>query len=127
MAETKSVLDGVSAQVFKQWTVSLVEVIKSAVVAGITSALTLLYTSIEAGEMPAIVELKKAGFAFLLTFIGALIRYWVNPTQTVIKGQVDPSVGVIPPATAVVKDDAPLAFKTPSAPGDTEIQNLQKP
>lgn len=84
-----------TVQVSKQFTVKLFEVGKAAVIAGITAALTLLATSIDAGHLPELAQIKQAGMVGVVTMLGAIIRYFVNPTTTVIKGQVDTAESVI--------------------------------
>ena len=97
-------IEVVTATVFKQFSLKWQEVGKSALMAGITAALTLLMASISAGRLPNLDELKAAGLVGLTTMVGALIRYFLNPTTTVIKGQTDPSVLVVPPSTVVTKE-----------------------
>lgn len=97
-------IEKVTATVFKQFSLKWQEVGKSALMAGITAALTLLMASISAGRLPNLDELKAAGLVGLTTMVGALIRYFLNPTTTVIKGQTDPSVLVMPPSTVVTKE-----------------------
>lgn len=94
----------VTATVFTQFSLKWQEVGKSALMAGITASLTLLMAAISAGRLPNIDELKAAGLVGLTTMAGALIRYFLNPTTTVIKGQVDPTVVVMPPSTVITKD-----------------------
>ena len=97
-------IKNVTATVFKQFSLKWQEIGKSAMMAGITSSLTLLMAAISAGRLPNVDELKAAGMVGLTTMIGALVRYFFNPTTTVIKGQVDPTVVVLPPDTVVTKD-----------------------
>ena len=97
-------VQNVTATVFKQFSLKWQEVGKSALMAGITASLTLLMAAISAGRLPNLVELKAAGMVGLTTMIGALARYFLNPTTTVIKGQVDPTPEVLPPNTVVTKD-----------------------
>jgi hypothetical protein len=97
-----SKLQQVEAVVFKQFTLKWQEVGKSAVMAGITAALTLIGASITAGEFPTSVELISAAKVGGLTMIGAIIRYVLNPTTTVIKGQIDPVSKVLPKTDTVV-------------------------
>ncbi len=100
-------IEDVKAVVFKQFRLKWQEVGKSAVVAGITAALTLLGTSIYAGKLPNIEELKVAGMIGLTTMLGAIIRYFTNPTTTVIQGQVDPKAVVTQSGAVVTKDANP--------------------
>lgn len=88
MADTTKV----KAIVFPQWTLKWQELGKAALLAGITAALTLLGTSIYAGKLPTIVELKSAGLVGLTTAIGVIIRDFTKPTTTVIKGHDAPVV-----------------------------------
>ena len=97
-------IQNVTATVFKQFSLKWQEVGKSTAMAGITSSLTLLMAAISAGRFPNVDELKAAGMVGLTTMTGALIRYFVNPTVTVIKGQVEPTAIVLPPSTVVLKD-----------------------
>lgn len=94
----------VKAIVFKQFNLKWQEVGKSAVVAGITAALTVLGTSIYAGRMPTMDELKAAAMIGATTMLGALIRYFSNPTTTVIKGQTDPIIKITPPDKVTTTD-----------------------
>lgn len=98
-------IENVTATVFKQFSLKWQEIGKSALMAGITSALTLLMAAINAGRMPNIDELKAAGMVGITTMVGALARYFFNPTTTVIKGQVDPNAVVVPPNIVVTKDN----------------------
>ncbi len=82
-------------KVSKQWTVQLFEVVKAAAVAGFTAAASIIYLSIQAQHLPTISDLKSAGMFGLLAFVGAVVRYFVNPTQTTIKGAIDPNESVI--------------------------------
>ena len=98
-------IQNVTATVFKQFSLKWQEVGKSALMAGITASLTLLMAAISASRLPNIDELKAAGLVGLTTMIGAIIRYFLNPTTTVIKGQVDPAPVVVPPNTVVTKEN----------------------
>lgn len=94
----------ITATVFHQFRLKWAEVVKSAVNAGITSFLTLIGASIYAQKFPTLHELKVAASAGVLTMLGSVIRYYLNPTTTVIKGQIDPSIKIVPPSTVVAKD-----------------------
>lgn len=97
-------IKNVTATVFTQYSLKWQEVGKSALMAGITASLTLLMAAISAGRLPNLEELKAAGLVGLTTMVGAIIRYFLNPTTTVIKGQVAPTVLVVPPSTVITKD-----------------------
>lgn len=96
--------EDIKAVVFKQFRLKWQEVGKSAVVAGISASLTILGTSIYAQKLPTTEEFKLAGMVGLTTMLGAVIRYFTNPTTTVIKGQVDPVSKVVSQDTVITKD-----------------------
>lgn len=96
----------IKATVYKQFRLKWQEIGKSAVVAGCTAAVAILYLSISREEFPTLLELKQAGKIGLVTMAGTIMRYFLNPTTTVIQGQVDPKARIVQPDTAVVKDEA---------------------
>ena len=97
-------VEEIKAVVYKQFRLKWQEVGKSAIIAGITASLTILGRSIYAQTLPTIEELRLAGMVGLTTMLGAIIRYFTNPTTTVIKGQVDPVSKVVSQDTVVTKD-----------------------
>lgn len=94
----------IKATVFPQFSLKWQELGKAALLAGISAALALLGTSIYAGQLPTIVELKAAGLVGLTTMIGVVIRDFTKPTVTVIKGQDAPVVSVHPSGTVTTTD-----------------------
>lgn len=94
----------IKATVFPQFSLKWQELGKAALLAGISAALALLGTSIYAGKLPTIVELKAAGLVGLTTMLGVIIRDFTKPTVTVIKGQDAPVVNVHPSGTVTTTD-----------------------
>ncbi len=64
-------------------TLNLLDAGKSALIAGITTAVTLIAGSIYAGRFPTLVELKSAGVAGALAAISYLIKNLFTPAQTI--------------------------------------------
>ncbi len=96
----------IKATVFPQFTLKMQEIGKAAILAGITAALTLIGTSIYAGKLPTLDELKAAGLVGLTTAIGVIIRDFTKPTTTVIKGLDAPIVNVHPSGTVTTTEAA---------------------
>lgn len=102
MADIKQI----EAVVFNQFSLKWQEIGKASVIAGITATLSLLGQSIYGGTLPTTQELKVAGMVGLTTMLGALIKYFTQPTVTVVKGIEKPAIDVNEAGKVEVKEIA---------------------
>lgn len=65
------------------YTLNLLDLTKSAVLFGITTAVTTIAVSIEAGRFPTLLELKAAGIAGALSATSYLIKNFLTPAQVI--------------------------------------------
>ncbi len=74
----------------KTGTLDLLDVGKSALIAGITTAVTLITGSIYAGRFPTLEELKAAAIAGALGAVSYLIKNLFTPAQIITPAAKQP-------------------------------------